>query len=145
MIVTEPCSENTRNHSSQLQSVIVMVLRCRKLAYDVFRLCKSWCKNSLISISCFALGKQDKEAAALMSALSENVKKHLGSSNYVQLPEVKWSDNDGTNEDSLGEYLVKFGELFEERVKMLIDRVSLYLPLCISYFSSYFFNNCTHD
>ena len=51
--------------------------------------------------------------------------KHLGDENCVTFPDVEWSDNGGTNEESLAEYLVAFGKQFYDKLVMLIDRVSI--------------------
>jgi len=52
-----------------------------------------------------------------------DTEKCLGSDNFYRFPKVKWHPNGGTNEDSLSDYLVELGKMFEERVKMLIKRV----------------------
>ena len=58
-----------------------------------------------------------------MERLINKTKEKLGPENCAKFDNIKWDDDGGTNEDSLAEYLVEFGRLFEERVKMLIDRV----------------------
>lgn len=60
-----------------------------------------------------------------MERLINKTKEKLGPENCAKFDDIKWNDHGGTNEESLAEYLVEFGKLFEERVKMLVDRVTI--------------------
>lgn len=65
----------------------------------------------------------NKETAQLVEKLANDTKSHLGPDNCVTFDPVEWNDRGGTNEESLKDYLEKLGQMFEQKVKMLIDRV----------------------
>ncbi|KAF6039458.1 hypothetical protein EB796_002235 [Bugula neritina] len=68
--------------------------------------------------------KVNEETTQLITQLVSDTEKCLGSDNFYRFPKVKWHPNGGTNEDSLSDYLVELGKMFEERVKMLIKRAA---------------------
>lgn len=71
------------------------------------------------------LGKAevDDETTKLMEKLVADTISYLGEDNCHTFEPVKWNNEGGTNERSLETYLVQLGKMFEERVKILIDRV----------------------
>ena len=70
-------------------------------------------------------GAPDEEISELIDKLVADTKQHLGPENYVVFDGVKWDENGGTNEESLKGYLEQLGAAFEEKIRMLLDRVRL--------------------
>lgn len=60
-----------------------------------------------------------------METLITKTKDQLGKENCAKFDGIKWNKKGGTNEESLAEYLVEFGKMFEEKVIMLVERVRI--------------------
>ena len=68
-------------------------------------------------------GKVNQETTGRLETLIKRTNDHLGEENCAKFDNIKWDKKGGTNEESLAEYLQEFGNMFEEKVIMLVERV----------------------
>ena len=94
--------------------------------------------SSVYNIFTLEKNIKNEETTKLIADLVDRTRKHLGEENCHTFPDVKWSDKGGTNEESLKEYLKEFGNVFEEKVKMLIKRVGYYFNVLYFVYPSFY-------
>lgn len=83
-----------------------------------------YCSSITAILFKLVLGKPNEETLSLQRQLLDEAKSHLGTDNCHVFDGIEWSNHGGTNEESLADYLIEFGKLFEQKVLMLLDRVS---------------------
>ena len=77
----------------------------------------------------------DVEAQKRLEDLVVEAREHLGKDNFYEFEPVKWSDEGGTNPTSLSDYLLELGEVFERKIKALVDKVLSHTYCKPKYFS----------